>query len=67
MEMEAQVKKMMVEHIRSHNNYPATKAQIEEACNHMEEFNHEQKQMFIKALPNRTYKNANEVMKALRW
>ena len=66
MEMEAQVKKLIVEHIRNHTNYPATKVQLEEACNRMEECSDEQKQWFAKELPNRTFRNANEVIKALR-
>ncbi len=56
----------MVEHIKSHAEYPATKHALIEACNNMEEFSDEHKRWFAKALPARTYKNATEVIKALK-
>ena len=65
-ELSPQVRQSMMEHIKSHAEYPATKQALIEACNNMEEFSDEHKRWFAKALPTRTYKNAAEVIKTLK-
>lgn len=65
MQVDAKTKKMMMDHIKSHNEYPATKVDLVAACNNMSEFSQDHKKWFEKALPTKTYNNANEVIKAL--
>lgn len=60
-------KKEAMEHIRNHLQYPATKKQLVEQCNNMEEVPKTDADWLKKALPDRTYKNADEVMKAIKW
>jgi len=67
-ELDTAAKNMMIEHIKSHvDMYPATKQALVQACNNMSEFSAEHKKWFEKTLPTRTYKNAHEVLKALKW
>ena len=55
----------MKEHLRKHQTYPATRAQLIKACNNLADFTSVQKKWFAKALPARTYKSASDVVKAL--
>lgn len=55
----------MIKHLREHVNYPASKQQLAEACNRMSHTPHEDRDWFMKTLPDKTYKSADEVMGAL--
>jgi len=60
------VKKEINEHLQKHIVYPATKAQIIEACNRMTDVPQGDKDWFEKNLPEWSYKNADEVIRALK-
>lgn len=54
------------EHIMNHHDgFPVTKAKLVEACNNMGDFSEEVKNWFASTLPESTYNNAGEVLKAL--
>jgi len=55
------------EHLRSHQNYPASKADLVAACNNLSDFSEEDKREFENSLPEGTYNSADEVVKALGW
>ncbi len=59
-------KKEVVEHIKSHVKYPATKKQLVEACNKMADVPKTDKEWFQKNLSEGTYKTPDEVLKALK-
>jgi len=48
-----------------HQEYPATKKELVEACNALSDFSEEDKQWFEQHLPEGTYNSAEEVMQAL--
>ena len=52
-------------HLKTHVNYPAKKAQVLAACAGMHEGRAEVEAWVKKALPEGTYRNANEVLAAL--
>lgn len=54
------------EHMNGHVRYPATKKQLVEACANMSDVPRQDKEWFAKTLPERTYKSAEEVKKALK-
>ncbi|VVB59712.1 Uncharacterised protein [uncultured archaeon] len=58
-------KEGMVKHLREHIKYPANKQQLLEACNRMSDTAPEDKEWFRKTLPDKTYQNADEVIRAL--
>jgi hypothetical protein len=53
------------EHILNHQTYPATKAQIVESCSHLVCISDKDRQWFIEALPEGTYRSAAELMKVM--
>ena len=55
-----------VQHVRWHVTYPATKTLIVEGCNKMTEVPEAEKDLFIKYLPERTYNNPDDVIKAFK-
>ena len=57
--------KAVREHLAKHIKYPATKADILKACNDFSDVTGEDKSSFEAALPEGTYKSADEVVKAL--
>jgi len=59
------VVKSVLEHAKKHVDYPATKKQLMEACNNFSDVPAAEKNWFAKTLPDRTYKNANEVISSL--
>ncbi len=65
MRNEAPVKELR-DHILNHIDYPATKQEIVEQCNRMAHVPEDTRRMVNETLPNRTYKSADEVMKALK-
>lgn len=57
--------KAAVDHLRNHQTYPATKAGLVKECNELSDFSKEDKEWFMKNLPEGTYKSADDVMGAL--
>jgi hypothetical protein len=58
-------RKKVVDHLREHQQYPATKAQLVAACSDLADFTAAEKKWFADALPEGTYKSADEVVKVL--
>lgn len=54
-------------HLRDHQTYPATKADLVKTCNELSDFSEEDKKWFADSLPDKTYKSAEEVASALGW
>ena len=54
-----------LEHLKNHVEYPATKNDIVTACNNLSDVPKADKDWFEKNLPDRTYKNAEEVLTAI--
>lgn len=52
-------------HLREHQKYPATKAELVAECNNLSDFSDEDKMEFSNKLPEGTYNSADEVIKAL--
>lgn len=61
---EADRKELMM-HLREHMQYPASKAQIIEACNYMGHVPKATVEWFDKTLPDRTYNSADDVIHAV--
>jgi len=55
----------IVEHLKDHVKFPATKRQLIEACNRMEHVRAEDREWFESAIPDGTYKSPEEVFRAL--
>jgi hypothetical protein len=58
--------KQVESHLKQHQTYPATRAELLAACNGLTEFNDGEKAWFAAHLPEGTYKSAGAVLKALR-
>lgn len=56
-----------MDHLKTHQTYPATKAQLVAECNNLSDFSDADKQEFSSKLPEGTYGSAEEVMQALGW
>jgi hypothetical protein len=54
-----------IDHLKNHQKYPANKADLIASCNQLSDFSKEDKLEFTRRLPERTYKSAEEVIKAL--
>ncbi len=52
-------------HLKSHVPYPATRAQVIAACNNNQHAERSDAEWIAKALPEGTFRNANEVISAL--
>ena len=55
------------DHLRTHQKYPATKAELVAECNSLSDYSAEDKKEFMDKLPEGTYNSTDEVMKALGW
>jgi hypothetical protein len=53
------------QHLRQHQNYPATRAQLLASCKGLVDFSAGEKRWFAEHLPQGTYQSADEVLKAL--
>lgn len=53
------------DHLKTHQTYPATKAELVATCNSLSDFSEEDKKEFEENLPEGNYESAEEVMKAL--
>jgi hypothetical protein len=58
--------KNITEHLKKHQKYPATKAELVAECQNLSDFSAEDKAWFADNLPEGTYNNADEVLKALK-
>ena len=54
-----------LEHLKSHVDYPATRAQVVATCGNMHDMPDEDARWFEKNLPEGTYGSANDVLSAL--
>ncbi|OGM23343.1 hypothetical protein A2961_01775 [Candidatus Woesebacteria bacterium RIFCSPLOWO2_01_FULL_39_21] len=60
-----QDKKNAIDHLKSHQKYPATKEEMVKECNELSDFSQEDKKWFMEKLPEGTYQSAEEVIKLL--
>jgi len=58
--------KKVAAHLRAHVKYPATRAQVLDACAQTDEFSAAERAWAAAALPEGTYASADEVLKALK-
>ncbi len=56
-----------MKHLKEHQKYPATKAELVAQCDSLSDFSETDKQEFSSALPDGTYNSAEEVVAALGW
>ena len=54
-----------IDHLKTHQKYPATKEELVKECNGLSDFSETDKEWFMKTLPEGTYKSADDVMGAL--
>lgn len=54
-----------MDHLKTHQTYPATKAELVAECDNLSDFSDEDKNEFMEKLPEGTYNSAEEVMKAI--
>lgn len=54
-----------IDHLKTHQKYPATKADLVAECDNLSDFSEEDKKEFTEKLPGGTYNSAEEVIKAL--
>ncbi len=54
-------------HLREHQSYPASKADLVAQCNNLSDYSEADKQEFSQALPEGTYNSADDVIAALGW
>lgn len=52
-------------HLKNHQKYPATKAELVAECDGLSDFSEEDKKEFASKLPGGTYNSADEVIQAL--
>ncbi|OGY27013.1 MAG: hypothetical protein A2Z42_02450 [Candidatus Woykebacteria bacterium RBG_19FT_COMBO_43_10] len=60
-----QNKEGAVDHLKSHQSYPATKAELVAECDNLSDFSEEDKKEFTEKLPDKSYNSADEVVEAL--
>jgi hypothetical protein len=58
--------KQIEAHLKQHQTFPATRAELLASCKGLMEFNDGEKAWFAAHLPEGTYKSAGEVLKVLR-
>lgn len=54
-----------MDHLKNHQKYPATKAELVAECDNLSDFSEEDKKEFSEKLPEGTYNSAEEVAAAL--
>ena len=54
-----------ISHLKEHQSYPATKAELVASCNGLSDFSEADKKWFASHLPNKTFNSADEVIQAL--
>ena len=58
--------KNITEHLKKHQKYPATKAELVAECQSLSDFSEGDKNWFAASLPEGTYNSADEVLQALK-
>ena len=53
------------EHLKTHQSYPASKADLVAECDNLSDFSEDDKKEFAEKLPEGTYNSADEVTQAL--
>ena len=53
------------DHLKNHQKFPATKAELVAECDGLSDFSEEDKKEFTSKLPAGTYNSADEVIQAL--
>ena len=56
-----------IDHLKTHQTYPATKDDLVAECDNLSDFSEEDKKEFSEKLAEGTYNSADEVVKALGW
>lgn len=56
-----------MDHLKTHQQYPATKAQLVAECDNLSDFSEDDKKEFMEKLPEGTYQSADDVIQALGW
>lgn len=59
--------KNAIDHLRSHQEYPATREDLVKACKNMSDFSDEDKKWFMEHLPEGKYNSADDVIRTLGW
>lgn len=59
--------KNAINHLKSHQTFPATKQELVETCNNLSDFSADDKKWFAKNIPDKTYNSVEEVMNTLGW
>ena len=54
-----------IDHLKTHQNYPATKADLVAECDNLSDFSEEDKKEFTEKLPEGNYNSADDVIAAL--
>lgn len=57
--------KNAIDHLKMHQTYPASKADLVKVCNDLSDFPEGDKKWFMETLPEGTYKSAKDVLMAL--
>jgi len=60
-----QNKEGALDHLKSHQSYPATKAELVAECDNLSDFSEEDKKEFTEKLADKSYNSADEVIEAL--
>jgi len=63
--MESILKDESIEHLRNHLSYPVTRDELLKACSNMSDVPAEDRRWVEKTLPEGTYRNTDEVIRAL--
>lgn len=56
-----------IDHLRTHQTYPATRDDLVKECNNSSDFSEEDKKWFMAHLPEASYASADDVIKTLGW
>lgn len=59
--------KNAISHLKEHQTYPASKADLVKACNELSDFSEEDKKWFESKLPEGNYNSSEDVIRALGW
>ena len=60
-----QDKQNAIDHLKNHQKYPATKADLVKECDNLSDFSDEDKKWFREHLMDKTYESADMVMQEL--
>ncbi len=58
--------KNAISHLKTHQAYPATRAELIAECDNLSDFSTQDKEWFKNHLPEKTYSSADEVIKVLK-